>query len=154
MIRKTIIAALMGLVATPAFAGCGPKKEVETLAAAMYFEARGEGADGMQLVGETILNRTWHPAFPDTVCAVVYQPRQFSYIDELKDLTPRNKKKWNQAVEIAEGLLNGEIEYFDNGALFYLNPDEVLRRYGKLPRWARVYPVVGKVGKHVFYSKG
>ena len=40
---------------------------------AVYHEAAGEGADGERAVAQIILNRMRHPAYPATVCGVVYQ---------------------------------------------------------------------------------
>ena len=47
--------------------------ELNCLAEAVYFEARGEGAYGQRAVAEVILNRRADPAFPDSVCGVVHQ---------------------------------------------------------------------------------
>jgi N-acetylmuramoyl-L-alanine amidase len=123
--------------------------EVEVLALNMYHEARGEGTDGMQMVGEVTLNRVEHPAYPDDICGVVYQRKQFSWVRLRKDHTPHETDLWETALEIAEGLLNNEIEKFDNGATHFLNP----RRVRKMPRWAREFEVVGQIGNHRFYAK-
>jgi N-acetylmuramoyl-L-alanine amidase len=124
--------------------------EVEVLALNMYHEARGEGHDGMQMVGEVTLNRMYHTAYPDNICDVVYQRRQFSWTHMKRDHTPHDQKLWELSLELAEALLNGEIEYFDNGATHFLNP----RLVTTMPRWTRVYDVVGQVGNHRFYARG
>jgi len=124
--------------------------EVEVLALNMYHEARGEGHDGMQMVGEVTLNRMYHTAYPDNICDVVYQRRQFSWTHMKRDHTPHDQELWELSLELAEALLNGEIEYFDNGATHFLNPRLVTR----MPRWTRVYDVVGQVGNHRFYARG
>lgn len=123
--------------------------EVEVLALNMYHEARGEGTDGMQMVGEVTLNRVEHPAYPNNICEVVYQRRQFSWVDSRRDHTPNETELWEEALEIAEGLLNDGIERFDNGATHFLNP----RRVRKMPRWAREFEVVGQIGNHRFYAR-
>ena len=146
---KSILAAAAILVAQPVFADCDFNKQVEVLALNMYHEARGEGADAMQMVGETTLNRVEHPRFPDTVCKVVYQRRQFSWTHTRKDHTPRETEVWEEALEIAENLVTGEAELFDNGATHFLNPSKVR----VMPRWTRVYDQVGQIGNHVFYEK-
>lgn len=121
--------------------------EVEVLALNMYHEARGEGTDHMQMVGEVTLNRTWHEAYPNDVCSVVYQKSQFSWTSQIKDPTPYEQEVWEVALELAENLLNGDIDYFDNGATHFLNPDKLSR----LPMWAQKFEKVGKLGNHVFY---
>ena len=127
---------------------CDYERQIEVLALNMYHEARGEGPDGMQMVGEVTLNRVEHEAFPNTICAVVYQRRQFSWTHMRKNHTPNDEELWNVALEMAENLINGEIDYFDNGATHFLNPNRVRN----MPRWARTFDRVGRVGNHVFYQ--
>ena len=55
------------------------QRDLQCLAEALYFEARGEGAQGQRAVAEVILNRVDHPRFPKTVCGVVNQRGQFTY---------------------------------------------------------------------------
>ena len=45
------------------------------LAMALYYEARGEGPDGMLAVAEVVINRVQHPDFPGTVCDVIKEDR-------------------------------------------------------------------------------
>jgi spore germination cell wall hydrolase CwlJ-like protein len=126
-----------------------PCDEIETLALNIYHEARGEGLDGMQMVGEVTLNRVYHDSYPNNVCDVVYQRSQFSWTRTKKDYTPYEKDLWELSLEIAEGLLNGEIDYFDNGATHFINPKKV----SKMPRWTREYDAVGQIGNHKFYAR-
>lgn len=50
---------------------------VELLAAIIYAEARGECFTGQVAVGAVVLNRVNDTRFPNTVCDVIHQPRQF-----------------------------------------------------------------------------
>jgi len=127
---------------------CDYDKEIEVLALNMYHEARGDGSDSMQMVGEVTLNRVQHEAYPNTVCAVVYQRKQFSWTHMKKDHTPHEEESWEIALELAENLITGEIEYFDTGATHFLNPDKVK----VLPRWARTFEKVGRIGNHEFFA--
>lgn len=146
--KIAILAAILFAIAQPVSAGCDYDRQVEVLALNMYHEARGEGPDGMQMVGEVTLNRVGHDRYPDNICDVVYQRRQFSWVHTRSDHTPRDSEAWEAAVEIAEGLLSGDIDRFDNGATHFLNPDLVTR----IPRWAREFDLVGSIGNHVFYA--
>jgi N-acetylmuramoyl-L-alanine amidase len=121
--------------------------EIRILALNIYHEARGEGPDGMQMVGEVTLNRVEHPAYPDNICDVVYQRSQFSWTFQRNDHTPREIEMWNFALELSENLLNGEIERFDNGATHFLNP----KRVARMPNWTNRLDLVGSIGNHVFY---
>lgn len=146
---KTLLTAAIIGMATPTFADCDFDRQVEVLALNMYHEARGEGSDAMQMVGETTLNRVDHPRYPDDICSVVYQRRQFSWTHMKRDHTPHETEVWEEALEIAENLLLGEIELFDNGATHFLNPNKVSR----MPSWTQVFDQVGRIGNHVFYEK-
>lgn len=45
-------------------------------------EAEGESTEGKALVMLVVLNRVWSDQFPDTVEAVVFEPKQFSPVRE------------------------------------------------------------------------
>ncbi|HZZ88499.1 MAG TPA: cell wall hydrolase, partial [Caulobacteraceae bacterium] len=47
--------------------------DLQCLTAAVYYEARGESREGQAAVAQVVLNRVRSPAFPKTVCGVVYQ---------------------------------------------------------------------------------
>ena len=146
--NKLIIAATVCIALSLSTAAVAENcDEVRILALNMYHEARGEGADGMQMVGEVTLNRVEHPSYPDNICDVVYQRSQFSWVRARNNHTPREEELWNEALEIAEGLLNGDIDKFDNGATHFLNPNKLRI----LPRWANRLDRVGRLGNHIFY---
>ena len=50
------------------------------LALAVYHEARGEPLIGQKAVAEVVMNRVASDRFPDTICGVVMQPKQFSFV--------------------------------------------------------------------------
>ena len=54
-------------------------REIRCLSDVIYFEARSESVIGRQAVGNVVFNRMNDSRFPNTVCKVVYQPRQFSW---------------------------------------------------------------------------
>jgi len=156
----TMIAVM--IAATSANAECSTEDATNALALNMYHEARDQEHDGMQLVGEVTLNRVYSRHFPDTICGVVYQGRQdsngnmirhkcqFSWYCDGKSDRPTEENSWEYALELANSLINGEIDYLGTGATHYLNPNEVSR----MPRWTRVYTELGMYGDHVFYAMG
>jgi N-acetylmuramoyl-L-alanine amidase len=147
---KTILAAAAILIAVPAIADeCDYENQVEVLALNMYHEARGEGYDEMQMVGEVTLNRVEHAKYPDNICDVVYQRRQFSWTYMRIDHTPHEIELWEAALEIAEKLISGDADFFNNGATHFLNPNKVRR----MPTWTETYELVGRMGNHVFYER-
>ena len=48
-------------------------RALECLTSAVYYEAGSESDDGQRAVAQVVLNRVRHPAFPASVCDVVYQ---------------------------------------------------------------------------------
>jgi len=128
--------------------------QVMCLAVAIFFEARGEPIDGQELVANVILNRVEHSSYPDTVCEVVNQPKQFSYTHELPSLgmsdnpldynTYHDRKAW----EISKSLAQ---ETLDNGVV---NPYIIMYHNTSVePYWSEYYEVSGVVGNHKFYRE-
>lgn len=113
------------------------------LALAVYFEARSEPLDGQFAVAEVVLNRVADPTFPDSVCAVVKQPHQFSFYSDGKPDVPRNPEAWALAQDIAESALSGE-RWLGLEATFY-------HATYVSPHWADQFVLIGRVGSHLFY---
>lgn len=149
------LAVILCLFAFPLFAEeCSDlprtkETRIELLALNMYHEARNQGYDGMLMVAEVTLNRVAELNFPDTICEVVYDHKQFSWTWTLSDYTPFEEEAWAQALILAEGIVEERIDLLDTGATHFLNPDVV----SSIPTWATVYDVVGRVGEHVFYAQ-
>jgi N-acetylmuramoyl-L-alanine amidase len=74
----------------------------ECIATAVYFEARGEPIEGQLAVAQVVLNRAASGRYPSSVCAVVKQRSQFSFIRRGK-IPPIAKatEAWRKAVAIA-----------------------------------------------------
>ena len=85
------------------------RQEVECLAKTIYFESRGESLQGQMAVAWVTLNRTKSEKFAPTVCGVVYQPKQYSWV-----------KQNNKVVDIAgyvhaTELARHMMEVFESG---------------------------------------
>ena len=94
----------------------------------MYWEARGEGRDGMAAVGAVVLNRVAHSRFPDTPCDVVHQggetpPCQFSWWCDGQPDRPEDGADWRQAREVADRLLSDPPPDPTGGALYFHSKD-------------------------------
>jgi N-acetylmuramoyl-L-alanine amidase len=111
------------------------------LTLAIYHEARGEPLTGQYLVGQVVLNRAAHPKYPDDICAVVFQPYQFSFTS-LKSLSMDEGESLNIAWAIAADLLSTYDQADD--LLFFYNPRKAR------PSWAREFEEVITVGNHRF----
>src|SRR4029078_12166638 len=48
-------------------------RALECLSSAVYYEAGQESTDGQRAVAQVVLNRVRNPAFPASICSVVYE---------------------------------------------------------------------------------
>lgn len=115
MTRNLMIAVAVYFAAIAqafAFECRGPQ---DALARVAYYEARGEGELGMRLVAEVALNRVNDEKFPSSICAVVKQRGQFSWVGRTSG-TP-NGASWERAKKIARQTLAEGSKHTD--ALFF-----------------------------------
>ncbi len=118
--------------------------DLECLAEALYFEARGEGRDGQTAVAEVILNRVESKNFPSSVCDVVNQPSQFSYTIGGRK-TIRNKSTYRRGLAVAEEVLDGSPRGLTNGATYFHSTSV-------RPNWSHRFFQTARIGRHIFYS--
>lgn len=128
-------------------------RDLECLTQSVYYEARGEGRDGMRAVAQVVLNRVRHPAFPKSVCAVVFQGAgrrtgcQFSFTCDGSMRGRVNQAAWNRAREIASSALSGSVYATVGNATHF-------HTTGVSPRWRNSLVRVSQVGDHLFYRFG
>ena len=127
------------------------KNQQRCLAAGIYFESRGEIEKGQAAVAQVILNRVKAPAYPNTICGVVYQNKhwrnrcQFSFAcDGIYDRV-NDKKSWKTAVRIARDVSKGKI-YLDEVA----DSTHYHATYVS-PKWGRTMKVLTRIGVHISY---
>lgn len=126
---------------SPSSRGKGPdflREDVELLARIIHAEARGESFEGQVAVGAVVLNRVQHPDFPKSIKEVVYQPGQFTAVEDRQiELDPNNT-----AFEAAQAALEGQDP--SNGAIYYYNPKI------STDSWIRTRSVLRSIGNHKF----
>nr|WP_316657130.1 cell wall hydrolase [uncultured Gellertiella sp.] len=127
------------------------QNEQKCLADAIYFEARGEALRGQAAVAQVVLNRVRNPAYPDTICGVVYQNKdwtnqcQFSFAcDNIRDVI-WDRGRWNVAAEIGLAVTAGKIWLKDVGSATHYHAIYVK------PNWAPTMKRVARIGWHIFY---
>ena len=120
-----------------------PSRDIQALTANIYYEARGEAALGQLLVAQVTINRTKQEKWPSTIEEVVKQRKQFSWFDNLKRYSPKDKDAWKQAELIARIALENDIDFSD-GAVYYH------ATYVK-PKWTKKLTHIMTVGNHKFY---
>jgi spore germination cell wall hydrolase CwlJ-like protein len=90
-------------------------RAVDCMTAAIYYEAAFESPEGQRAVAQVVLNRLRHPAFPKTVCGVIFQGSnratgcQFTFTCDGSLAREPNPEIWNRARKIAEAALNGYV---------------------------------------------
>lgn len=119
--------------------------EIECLATNIYFEALTESEAGKVAVANVTMNRVKSKHFPDSVCEVVWEPKQFSWTHDGKSDKPDSEKAYKEVYEIAKAVYYGNIIDITEGATFY-HADYVN------PSWAKVMKRVGKIDRHIFYK--
>jgi spore germination cell wall hydrolase CwlJ-like protein len=128
-------------------------RDLDCLTQAVYYEARGEGRDGMRAVAQVVLNRVRHPAFPKSVCSVVFQGAgrrtgcQFSFTCDGSMRARVNRGAWDRARAIASAALSGTV-YGGVGNATHFHTT------GVSPQWRSSLIRVSQVGDHLFYRFG
>ncbi|WP_247594714.1 cell wall hydrolase [Sphingopyxis sp. PAMC25046] len=134
-------ASLSELVAaTPKLAEIDP--ELRCLAGAVYFESRGESLPGQLAVAHVVINRAQSGRFPKSLCGVVLQKSQFSFVRGGRMPAIRQGAQWNNAVAIAQIARDGSWKNHAPGALFFH------ARYVS-PGWRKTR--VAQIDNHIFY---
>ncbi|WP_220129840.1 cell wall hydrolase [Sphingomonas chungangi] len=125
-------------------------RALDCLTAAVYYEARSESDDGQRAVAQVVLNRVRNPAFPGSVCGVVYQGSyrttgcQFSFTCDGSLAHRREPGAWEHAREVASAALSGDV-YAPIGAAMYYHTTAVH------PYWEDSLTPVTTIGAHIFY---
>jgi spore germination cell wall hydrolase CwlJ-like protein len=120
------------------------------LATAIYYEARSEPEDGQRAVAQVVLNRVRHPAFPNSVCGVVYQGSQrrtgcqFSFTCDGSMGHRREPIAWARAGRLAKEALDGYV-YAPVGHATHFHTTAIH------PWWAASMARAITVGSHIFY---
>jgi len=119
------------------------------LTQAVYYEAGFEPLEGRRAVAQVVLNRLRHPAFPKSICGVVYQGArapvcQFSFVCDGSLYRRPALSAWKQAEAVAKAALDGFVER-SVGAATHYHADYVA------PFWAPRLAKIAKIGAHIFY---
>lgn len=117
---------------------------------AIYYEAASESDAGQRAVAQVVLNRVAHPAWPSTVCGVVFQGSsrstgcQFSFTCDGSLARRPSRGGWERAGRIARQSLAGSV-YAPVGLSTHYHTLAVS------PYWAPSLSRTTVIGAHVFY---
>ncbi len=134
-----------------ALAGTGADhaRALQCLTDAVYYEAAREPDDGQRAVAQVVLNRVRHPAFPATVCGVVFQGSehrgcQFSFACDGSMARAPQREAWDRAARVASAALDGQVFAPVGMATHY-------HTYAVTPAWNRSLVMTGVFGAHFFH---
>lgn len=126
-------------------------RALHCLTSAIYYEAANEPDDGQRAVAQVVLNRVRHPAWPNSVCGVVYQGSertdmkcQFTFSCDGAMARRPSAAAWNRARQVAIDALSGK-SYAPVGLATHYHTLAVR------PHWAPSLHPVAVVGAHIFY---
>lgn len=115
------------------------------LALNVYHEARGESIKGQEAVAQVTLNRVESHRYPDNICDVVEQRKQFSWTHDSVPDWPKDKEAWETALRVAQRASEGVYSVDLDGSLHY-------HAKRVRPHWARGKKPVATIGNHIFYN--
>lgn len=133
-------------------AGSAPDQQraLTCLTQAIYYEAASESDSGQRAVAQVVLNRVKHPAWPGSVCGVVFQGStrrtgcQFSFTCDGSLARRPSPSGWSKAQGIARAALGGYVHA----------PAGLATHYHTLavnPYWAPKLAILTVIGAHRFY---
>lgn len=138
-----------------AFVGRTPldrMRSLDCLAQAIYYEAASESEDGQRAVAQVVLNRVRHPAWPDSVCGVVYQGPmragggcQFTFTCDGALAFRPGGESWARARRLAAEALAGRVYAPAAQATHY-------HTWQVAPAWAPRLQQLMTLGAHIFYA--
>ncbi|HZF94509.1 MAG TPA: cell wall hydrolase [Allosphingosinicella sp.] len=159
--------ALAANAALPAFEGLIPAassfivrgrtpldglRSLDCLSQAIYYEAANESEEGQRGVAQVVLNRVRHPAWPNTVCGVVYQGPmrpgggcQFTFTCDGSLMRRAGGSKWLRARQLASEALAGGT-FAPVGLSTHYHANYVF------PSWAPKLAKTTQIGAHIFYA--
>ena len=127
-------------------------RSLDCLAQAIYYEAASESEDGQRAVAQVVLNRVRHPAWPNTVCGVVYQGPmragggcQFTFTCDGSLLRGAGGPAWARARMLAAEALAGRA-FAPVGLSTHYHTTAVF------PSWAPRLARTALIGAHQFYA--
>lgn len=125
------------------------ERAVSCLSAAQMYEAGGDQG-GQRAVAQVVLNRLRHPAFPKSICAVVFQGAerrtgcQFTFTCDGAMARRPSKAAWDAARLIAKDMLTGAV-FKPVGHATHYHTDWVV------PYWSETLDKIVAVDTHLFF---
>lgn len=120
------------------------------LTEAIYYEGALEPENGQRAIAQVVLNRVRHPAYPNSVCGVVFEGQarstgcQFTFTCDGSRARAPVPSLWARANRIARAALGGAVAA-EVGLSTHYHADYVI------PYWSATLDPSGQIGRHKFY---
>lgn len=111
----------------------------------VYWEARNQSVAGQIAVAQVAINRARDTRYPDDICDVVFDHKQFSWYWDGKPDSPLEPLAWEAAILVASAALSGTGHVELQGVTHY-------HAVYTQPYWRDFMTQVVVIGDHVFYS--
>ena len=108
----------------------------------IYHESRGESNLGQIAVAHVVRNRVESLKYPNTVCEVIWEPKQFSWTHDGKSDEPKDRPAFVKAVWL-HLIANMKNDITVGATNFYAHKKVT-------PSWAAEKEVVLLIGNHTF----
>jgi hypothetical protein len=125
-------------------------RAVLCLTQAINYAAASEPRAGQEAVAQVVLNRLKHPAFPKSVCGVIYEGSerrtgcQFTFTCDGSLARTPVLWRWNAAEEVAVAALTGHLANQVGASTHY-------HAAWMTPYWSTALVRTNQIGGHVFY---
>ena len=130
--------------------GIDKARALKCLSMAIYYEAASESQAGQEAVAQVVLNRVSHPAYPASICGVVFQGSerktgcQFTFTCDGSLNRRPSSAGWARAQSVALAALSGKVFQPVGLATHY-------HTHAVNPYWASSLDLIGSIGAHRFY---
>ncbi|WP_247714568.1 cell wall hydrolase [Qipengyuania psychrotolerans] len=130
--------------------GIDKARALKCLSMAVYYEAASESQAGQEAVAQVVLNRVAHPAYPSSICGVVFQGSerttgcQFTFTCDGSLRREPSRSGWARAQSVALASLSGKVFAPAGLATHY-------HTHAVNPYWASSLDLIGSIGAHRFY---
>ena len=114
--------------------------QMNCLALVGYHEAKGESDRGMIAVMQVTMNRVKSEKFANTICGVVYQKSQYSWVKHNPKV--KEKEQYERAKRLAQEAVEGKHKDWSRGALYF----------NSLHKQPKGTMCTVRIGNHSFYK--
>lgn len=135
-------------------------KQMDCLVSVILAEGRNQSEVGQRLIGEVVLNRVASPRYPNTVCEVVYQRKQFSAFNKRKSKSMQanydavqaimsgTSPQMLKAIKTAKTVMDSDKDIFENNVMYY-------HTQSVNPKWSKSSKLkkVATIDSHIAYKR-